>query len=295
MDLLHNNVPLSANETTSADTTDRLWSITTSIRSDPQLCDFPENSRYYMLAYHQARMLGAAHCFDWPEAEKQLQGVDGIRNLINTLGTYEAKDSDQKAMFDSKSYKIRVLMDRRGQFTVSASEVPEVKTANLFPKSLSARGFSSEVLAWRVFISPTQTVPTTFTKHKTTHRVVYERVRRYIPAWALNNQNPVNIGITPEILLVNTQDDIMEGSITTPYFFRGGRWVTPPATSGGNIGTTRRWALESGLCVEEVVRTRDVQIGEHIWLSNGVRGWGLGVVAERQNGQEQNSVSKQKP
>lgn len=56
-----------------------------------------------------------------------------------------------------------------------------------------------------------------------------------------------------EVLLVNVMDgSIMEGSITTPYFFRNGRWVTPPvkawyeagADSGGNDGTSRRWALE---------------------------------------------------
>ena len=72
----------------------------------------------------------------------------------------------------------------------------------------------------------------------------------------------------------------MEGSITTPYFFRGGEWVTPPAADGGNVGTTRRWALETGLCREMVVLRDDVKVGEVVWLSNGVRGWGWGSVKE---------------
>lgn len=68
----------------------------------------------------------------------------------------------------------------------------------------------------------------------------------------------------------------MEGTLTTPYFFRCGSWVTPKATSGGNIGTTRRWALENGLCVEAIVKAEDLIDGELVWLSNGVRGFGLG-------------------
>lgn len=72
----------------------------------------------------------------------------------------------------------------------------------------------------------------------------------------------------------------MEGSITTPYFLRGERWVTPIASQGGNLGTTRRWALETGLCVEAHVARTSVHLGEVVWLSNGVRGWGWGKVEE---------------
>ena len=81
-----------------------------------------------------------------------------------------------------------------------------------------------------------------------------------------------------EILLYNPTSEITEGTLTTPYFFRAGTWLTPSARSGGNQGTTRRWALEKGLCVEGVVRREDVMVGEVVWLSNGVRGWGWGKV-----------------
>lgn len=70
----------------------------------------------------------------------------------------------------------------------------------------------------------------------------------------------------------------MEGSITTPYFARKGKWVTPPTAHGGNVGTTRRWALETGLCSEREVLRCDVKVGEVVWLSNGARGWGWGRV-----------------
>lgn len=83
-----------------------------------------------------------------------------------------------------------------------------------------------------------------------------------------------------EILLVNQNGDIMEGSITTPYFWRGEKWFTPSERSGGNIGTTRRWALESGLCVEGKIRRENVEVGEGVWLSNGARGWGFGRIED---------------
>lgn len=81
-----------------------------------------------------------------------------------------------------------------------------------------------------------------------------------------------------EALLINESGEIMEGSITTPYFFREGRWITPAAKCGGNLGTTRRWALNRGICVECVVRGEGIRDGEEIWVSNGVRGFGWGRV-----------------
>lgn len=70
----------------------------------------------------------------------------------------------------------------------------------------------------------------------------------------------------------------MEGTLTTPYFFREGRWITPAEGCGGNRGTTRRWALDAGLCEEGVLRRESVREGEVVWLSNGVRGFGWGIV-----------------
>lgn len=107
--------------------------------------------------------------------------------------------------------------------------------------------------------------PSLFTAHKTTQRTQYNEVRGSIP-------------LEVEILLQNEKGEISEGCITTPYFWRGGRWVTPPADAGGNLGTTRRWALEQGLAVEETVMAKDVNVGEKIWVSNGVRAWGWGRV-----------------
>ena len=81
-----------------------------------------------------------------------------------------------------------------------------------------------------------------------------------------------------EVLLVNHKGQIMEGSMTTPYFRREGRWITPPLSSGGQAGTTRRWALEKGLCVEQVIEAEELEDGEDVWISSGVRGFRRGKI-----------------
>lgn len=61
----------------------------------------------------------------------------------------------------------------------------------------------------------------------------------------------IRLGQLKEVLVAATDGVVMEGSVTTPYFWRGGRWVTPSVGArfgddgcGGQDGTTRRWALE---------------------------------------------------
>jgi 4-amino-4-deoxychorismate lyase len=86
--------------------------------------------------------------------------------------------------------------------------------------------------------------------------------------------------MSEEVLLHNPSGEITEGSTTTPYFYRGGKWVTPPvhAEHGGQRGTTRRWAIRNGLCEEGTVRVESVENGEGVWVSNGVRGFRWGKI-----------------
>ena len=227
-----------------------------------------------MLPYHQERMLSAANDFGWEGAKQALTGLIGMANLTRALDSYVASS----ALAVERSLKLRVLLAQDGCLTITSVEAPDVGIVGLLPTTLPARisDVSRFPVTWLVFISPIHTVPSLHTKHKTTHRPMYDEVRKHIPPAARLSAS----GKTAEILLVNEEDAIMEGSITTPYFLRDGRWITPPENSGGNKGTTRRWALENGLCVEETVTKSDLEIGEMLWLSNGVRGWGIGTIAD---------------
>lgn len=110
-----------------------------------------------------------------------------------------------------------------------------------------------------------------FTTHKTSNRREYEKVLAEFPA--LNDDD-----LQMEVLLVNDDEEVMEGCISTPYFKRGVDWITPQESCGGNLGTTRRWALEKGLCKFGVVEIGSVQDGELIVLSNGAKGFQSGIV-----------------
>ena len=148
--------------------------------------------------------------------------------------------------------------------------MPFVSLANLFPTSLLVVPTTEPSWSLHLFSKPVE--PSSHTTHKTTHRTVYDDARK-----SLTSANVTGHKLLPqEILLMNTAREIMEGSLTTPYFFRGGKWITPAESCGGNVGTTRRWALEHNLCVEGLIMDEDLKEGEVVWVSNGVRGWGWG-------------------
>ena len=174
---------------------------------------------------------------------------------------------------------------------------------------------------WVLKVDTAATPSTPFTLLKTTYRSFYDTSRaRALPT------NPLGQAYT-EVLLFNEVDELTEGSMTSLYVFRGGRWVTPPvgvpageltATTlrgrertpmesrhstedegelrkpfagrwghsvrsakvgaGGQRGTSRRWALKKGFCMEEPVGRGTVEVGEGVWVSNGVRGFGFGRI-----------------
>lgn len=104
-----------------------------------------------------------------------------------------------------------------------------------------------------------------FTHFKTTSRGMYDAARLAAGIGAPHpaiTGGPSAISEPPrsagpaEVLIVDGASTagpvVMECSASTPYFWRAGRWVTPPVArrydpgrgSGGQDGTTRRWALE---------------------------------------------------
>ena len=155
-------------------------------------------------------------------------------------------------------------------------------TSQLYPSSLTtiADPLLSDLsyLRWRVYVTFDMVNPSLFTRYKTSNRRVYDKALALPPknpsGTTLENGVPLNT----EVLIVNERWEIMEGCRFTPYFRRGDKWITPAAVCGGNLGTTRRWALEKGLCEEGVVKGGSVKYYDIIVLSNGARGFEAGIV-----------------
>ncbi|OLN85577.1 Aminodeoxychorismate lyase [Colletotrichum chlorophyti] len=266
------------------------FQLFTSLRFDPGLVDVPKSrlanagwnakitSPYYMLDYHRDRMLRAATYWNWAPAIEAISGQDGLQRLAEAIEAFLAHHGKDNAL------RVKVLLSADGRISCEASQVPAVPLGNLFPQRLPPPsdskefGDPSEEPSMEVVLDTTNTPQSEYTHYKTTKRAMYDTARD-------------RAGISPtdrrEVLLVNSKDgSIMEGSLTTPFFWRKGRWVTPPVSakftpdtgSGGQDGTTRRWALERSLAVEEEVRADSLEDGEPCWVSNGVRGFTFGTV-----------------
>lgn len=251
------------------------------LRSEPNTTLFTEDcnpSPFYMLRYHQDRMLVSMSAFGMDT--NRLEGREGLKYLENSL--LEHVESESGGDIHLEPLKIRITTAGAQITSTTSSTVPDCSLASLFPSSLFSikdPSIYDPALYWRVYIGFADTIPGLFTRHKTTNREIYNKACGMLHS--MTHDDSIAPCPKTEILIVNTDGEIMEGSITTPYFLRNSEWVTPAAKCGGNLGTTRRWALEYGLCKEGIVDSRyDVHSGDIIVLSNGVRGFEAGLVVD---------------
>jgi para-aminobenzoate synthetase / 4-amino-4-deoxychorismate lyase len=99
-----------------------------------------------------------------------------------------------------------------------------------------------------------------FLFHKTTLRARYEAARARHPG-------------ADDVLLVNRAGAVTETSSSNVAIRLGGRWWTPPLTSGLLPGTERAALLADGTLVERVVTVEETRGAEAIAILNSVRGW----------------------
>ncbi|KAL4903920.1 hypothetical protein BDW74DRAFT_35399 [Aspergillus multicolor] len=215
---------------------------------------------YYLLPYHQERLRSAARYFNWANA---------VRFLEQDLAQF-AQYLDRFIPQNGKCWRVRIVMDQSGGCKVEYAATERIELENFLVPFI----ISSTSAPWPVLVDTAYTTPSGLTTHKTTAREDYTAARA--------RAGIATLQANAEVLLVNPRGEIMEGSITTPYFRRqyhnGPEWITPPLSSGGNAGTSRRYALVQGFCSEEVVTTRDLIDGELCLLSNGVRGFFYGKI-----------------
>ncbi|KAG5940364.1 hypothetical protein E4U59_002474 [Claviceps monticola] len=269
------------------------FSIFTSLRYDVDLKKVPSKglgyagwnnhneSPLYMLDYHRDRMLRAATYWKWQQAIEKLAGNEGLEFLAKSAANAVGPGQ-------SEPLRLRIVVSHEGEISFQKFKTSAVALGNLFPESLPApdtQPLSSQPQVpplFTVMVDEVKSPRSEYTHFKTTNRTVYEDARQRAEIGSTHPADAV------EVLITNNEDgSIMEGSITTPYFWRDGRWITPPVSrafsrehgSGGNDGTTRRWALERGLAVEQEIRADQLVDGEKCYISNGVGGFRAGVVS----------------
>ncbi|MCJ1447497.1 MAG: hypothetical protein MMC23_008008 [Stictis urceolatum] len=269
--------------------------IISSIRYDPELLDLPENtelsaspdtrSEFYMLRYHRDRMVVAAKAFEWPTAEASISGESGLNKLDSALREHVLEEYSEVQR--RSPIRIRIDLSIRGELSFTSAPTPAVPFACFFPPPLLSPSLDSHLLlstlssfdpisipsTWNIHLSPDPLTPSLYTTHKTSLRDQYTSARH---TFSNSSSNP--IPATTEVLVCNTAGEIMEGTLSTPYFYRNGSWVTPGEEAGGCRGVSRRWALERMGVRERTIRVGEIEEGEMVWLSNGIRGWGWGRV-----------------
>lgn len=230
------------------------FSLFTSLRYDTQLREVPgkdlngagwnfkNESSLYMLDFHRDRMLRAATHWKWQSAVDVLSGGDGLQNLARLV-------QDVVGPSQTSPLRLRILVSRGGEIKVQKFDTSELPLENLFPKRLPppgsplVQGDPTREPQFTLLVDRAETSRSEYTHYKTTERAMYDSARER-----------ANIALTDlkEALVVNKDDgSVMEGTITTPYFWRDGQWATPPVAtnfswdsgSGGQDGTSRRWAL----------------------------------------------------
>ena len=245
-------------------TTLRVDSILLSDDAHTALCG-DRKSDIYLLPYHFDRLKAAAATmtgFQIPEAMVSLECFERrIQDAIDHSDAAETMESPNSYLTAKQAIVRRGKISwwPSGRLDVTLVPVPQT-FPTLIPTSLD--GCPSPL--WSVVLDNQPTETNLYTEIKTSHRMAYDRARQ-------------NAGLdaksTTEVLLYNGNGEVIDGSITTVYFYRDNKWVTP--SNGGLEGTTRRLALETGLCsiAEAAVKFDSLSDGETIWLSNAFRGF----------------------
>ena len=141
--------------------------------------------------------------------------------------------------------RVRLSLDETGHFACSAETMDEPKPAWRYAVS-GERVRGADPLA----------------RYKTDWRAVYDgefaRLKRETGC--------------DEVLFLNERGDVAEGSRTNVFAVEGGRFFTPPLSSGCLDGCLRRELIEQGKCEERALTIAGLDRAEKVYLGNSLRG-----------------------
>ncbi|MGH9339581.1 MAG: aminodeoxychorismate synthase component I [Acidobacteriota bacterium] len=195
---------------------------------------------FHLLQDHLTRLQASASYFDFE--------LDG--------------DAVEKALYrhvhelEEGAFKVRLLMDADGCFEIESEKIsptPDPVTISLAKEKTKSHDI--------------------FLFHKTTHRPVYDRARR----WAQSQ------GFW-EAILCNENDEITEGSVHNIFIRVRGQWWTPPVECGLLPGIMRSRLIEELAAVEQRFGARSLVEAESILLCNAVRGRLRAILRPRSDG-----------
>ena len=188
-----------------------------------------QDGKFFLLDLHFKRLMESAEYFGFDYDKSQ---------IIQAL-------ADESRKFTAgKKYRVRLLLHKNGDFSISSSELEEIN-------------------AKKVTFSDIRTNPEDrFLYHKTTNRKLYDDELKKARAEGYY-----------DVLFLNNRDELTEGAISNIIIETKDKYYTPPIMSGLLNGVFRRHLFETGFPLEEKVLFKDdILRAEKIYMVNSVRG-----------------------
>lgn len=187
---------------------------------------------YHHLDKHLQRIADSANYFQYPYDQASIHHV--LTQLSATLVV-------------GHKYKVRLKLNRTGQWYNEAIEIPETPLAPEQIVVLSSKRTDSQN---RMFY------------HKTTHRALYDQASRF----ALENDYA-------DMIFLNEKGEVTEGATNNIFIERDAALLTPPLHCGLLNGIYRQYILEANPRTQEVVlHLNDLLEAEKIYICNAIRG-----------------------
>lgn len=186
-----------------------------------------ENGAIFLLQRHLQRMKASAEYFGFGFSEKEV---------------YSSLDQFAAARPEG-SYKIRLLVSRRGEIRVEAHDL-ERSGKQPLRVALASEPVSAN---------------DRFLYHKTTNRAVYERALAARPD-------------CDDVILWNEDGEVTESTVANVVLSLGGQSYTPPQAAGLLAGTLRAELLATGKISERVIRREEINEKSELFLINSVSG-----------------------
>lgn len=222
-------------------------------RRVPIAMEDSDEDTFFLSKIHHKKLKYNARLLGWDINVSHTQMVNKMLEAVQTASTQG----------EHSALKIRLTVDRFGAMDATAS--PVLERDNLFSglSTQSQELKDSTDPVFEVYVDKERFKPAVVNMIKTTDRSMYNTLRE---------RNGVFVNSSKEVLLIGTDNDILEGSITNVAFLRGKEWVTPKLDNGGMVGAVRSFLLELGYIKEGVIKADTLVDGEYVLLFNGVQG-----------------------
>lgn len=189
---------------------------------------FEEGKGYFLLDRHLARLYRSADYFGFDLRLGQVKDV-----------------LERRAIPLTGSHKVRLLVTRRGAFTIQTEPLATPRTGEPLPVIFAAARTDSS--------NP-------FLYHKTTHRPLYTAELAARPDCA-------------DIIFLNERNEVTEGVNNNIVARIDNELVTPPLSSGILPGVFREELLAMGEITERGILKEELEAAKEIYLVNSVRKW----------------------